>query len=397
MGERGVFRWVGVRGFALVGALLFGSFSMAQTPVETGPATEKAPTAKLGAPAAQTPPTQAPSTAVSPAYRDVVDEVGRTVRLPQPVERIVSLAPSLTETVYALGLQDHLVGDTAYCDYPADAKKKPKVGGSINPSIELVASLRPDVVLVTESANRFETVRALDDLKIASYATKPHTVQEIIASTLKLADALGAPAAGTALAEDLQQRLLDLQHRIGELPARRVLFVVWTEPLITAGKNTFIADALRKAGAVSVVDSTQDWPQVSLEEVVRQQPEFLVFAAMHEETTPTDLLTLTARPGWRSLEAVRNHKFVVISDAVNRPAPRIVSAIEELARQLHPEAFQEAPANPANPNDGKTDKPAPEKPVSPTAAPPVARELSFARPHSSMLGFTANEERTWSL
>jgi len=295
------------------------------------------------APLPKTAPEAAPQSAH--AYREVIDETGRTVRVPQPVGRIVSLAPNLTETVYALGLQDHLVGDTDYCDYPAEAKKKPRVGGTINPSIEEVAALRPDVVLMA-SINRFETVRALDDLKIPVYETDPHNVQEILASTIKLAEVLGAAENGVALAGEMQQRLTDLQQRLGELPARRVLFVVWAEPLISIGKNTFIADALRKAGAVSIVDTTQDWPKVSLEEIVRLQPEFLVFTVQNDEKAP-DLLTLSALPGWRSLDAVRNHHFVIVSDAVNRPAPRIVSAIEDMARQLHPEAFVYGPDSPA--------------------------------------------------
>lgn len=296
---------------------------------------EKAPAAKIAQEAA---PAQN-----SRAYREVLDETGRTVRVPQPVERIVSLAPNLTETIYALGLQDHLVGDTDYCDYPPEAQKKPKVGGTINPSIEEVAAMRPDVVLMA-SINRFETVRALDDLNIPVYETDPHNVQEILTSTIKLADVLGVAQNGVALAGEMQQRLADLQQRLGELPARRVLFVVWTEPLISIGKNTFIADALRKAGAVSIVDTTQDWPKVSLEEIVSLQPEFLVFTVQNDEKAP-DLLALSALPGWRSLEAVRNHRFVIVSDAVNRPAPRIISAIEDMARQLHPEAFIDSPGS----------------------------------------------------
>lgn len=320
-------------------------------------ANEKTPAAKA---AQEIPPSQTTPPQNARTYRDVVDETGRTVRVPQPVERIVSLAPNLTETVYALGLQDRLVGDTDYCDYPAEAQKKPKVGGTINPSIEEVAALRPDVVLMA-SINRFETVRALDDLNIPVYATDPHNVQDILTSTRKLAEILGVPQNGVDLASDLQQRLNDLQQRLGELPARRVLFVVWTEPLITIGKNTFIADALRKAGAVSIVETAQDWPQVSLEEIVRLQPEFLVFTVQNDEKAP-DLLALSARPGWRSLEAVRNHRFVLVSDAVNRPAPRIVSAIEEMARQLHPEAFTDGPSLPPASKEN-TDKPssAPEK------------------------------------
>jgi len=125
-----------------------------------------------------------------------VDEAGRTVRVPQPVQRIVSLAPSLTETIYALGLQDRLVGDTDFCDYPPDAQKKTKVGGAINPSLEQIAALRPDLVLVTKSLNLIQTVNALDSLGISSYGTDPHTVKDIVSSTERLADVLGAPEAG---------------------------------------------------------------------------------------------------------------------------------------------------------------------------------------------------------
>ena len=281
--------------------------------------------------------------AATPVFREVTDETGRTVRIPQPVRRIVSLAPSLTESIYALGLQDRLVGDTDYCDYPADAQKKTKVGGAINPSLEQIVALHPDLVLVTKGLNRLETVHSLDTLGISSYATDPHTVDEIISSSKNLADVLGAPEAGAAIASDMQHRLADLRERIGAVPAKRVLFAVWTEPLISIGRDTFIADALRRAGAVSIVDSSQDWPQVSLEEVARLQPDFLVFAASHSESVPREVESLSGLPGWKIIDAVRNHRYAVINDAVNRPAPRIVAAIEDLARQLHPDAFVEKP------------------------------------------------------
>ena len=253
------------------------------------------------------------------------------------------MAPSLTETIYALGLQDHLVGDTDYCDYPPDAQKKTKVGGAINPSLEQIATLHPDLVLVTKGFNRLETVNSLDGLGIPSYATDPHTVDEIMASTKKLANILGAPDAGVSVTEDMQRHLTALQQKIGALPAKHVLFIVWTQPLISVGKDTFIADALRRAGAVSVVESEQSWPQVSLEEIARLQPEFLVFASSHSESAPRELDVLATLPGWSILDAVSNRHYAVISDAVNRPAPRIVAAIEDLARQLHPDAFVEKP------------------------------------------------------
>ncbi|MGB8323273.1 MAG: cobalamin-binding protein [Candidatus Acidiferrum sp.] len=305
--------------------------------------------------------------------REIVDETGRTLRVPVSIERIVSLAPSLTETIYALGLQDRLVGDTDYCDYPPDAVKKPKVGGAINPNFEKIAALHPDIVLVTKSINRLDTVRALDTLGIPSYATDPHTVDEIISSTEKLATVLGAPDTGKSLDEDMVQRLAVLQTKLKDVQPTRVLFIVWTEPLISIGKDTFIADALHKAGAISIVDSAKDWPQTNLEEVVRLQPEYLVFAASHSENAARDFDALASRPGWRILDAVHNRRFAVISEAVNRPAPRIVSAIEELARQLHPEAFFDAPTPGKDAAPTITPTPAPQKP---TAAKNVAETFS---------------------
>lgn len=276
--------------------------------------------------------------------REITDDIGRKISVPQSVQRIVSLAPSMTETIYALGLQDRLVGDTDYCDYPPDAQKKTKVGGGLNPSIETIASLHPDLVLVTKSFNRLETVHALETLGIPSYATDPHTVDAIISSTQRLAEILGASEAAKALSGDLQQRLAETQHRVDAFPPRRVLFVVWTEPLISIGKDTFIADALHHAGAISVVDTTQSWPQVNLEEVVRRQPEFLIFAESHLGTVERNMDELAELPGWRLLEAVRHHRMAVVSEAINRPAPRIVSAIEDLAHQLHPDAYGDSDA-----------------------------------------------------
>jgi ABC-type Fe3+-hydroxamate transport system substrate-binding protein len=200
-------------------------------------------------------------------------------------------------------------------------------------------------VLVTKNLNRLETVQALADIGIPSYATDPHTVNAIIASITHLADLLGESESGSALAADLEHQLSVLRERVASLPPRRVLFIVWTEPLISIGKDTFIADALRQAGAVSVIDSSQNWPQVNLEEVVRLQPEFLIFVESHSGAPPHSADALADVPGWRLLNAVRNRRYATISDAINRPAPRLVSAVQDLARQLHPEAFTGNPQN----------------------------------------------------
>jgi iron complex transport system substrate-binding protein len=313
-----------------------------------------------------------PAVQTPPAYRQVADEIGRTIRVPQNIHRIVSLAPNLTETIYALGLQDRLVGDTDYCDFPPEAQLKTKVGGAINPSLEAIAALHPDLVLVTKNLNRLETVQALADIGIPSYATDPHTVDAIITSTERLADLLGAPETGTLLGKDMERRIAAIRDRVAPLPLRSVLFVVWTEPLISIGKDTFIADALQHAGAVSVIDSSQNWPHINLEEVVRLQPEFLVFAESHANNAAHTTDTLAGLPGWRILDAVKHRRFAVISDAVNRPAPRIASAIEELARQLHPEAFADTPQS-----DKDNARPAPPRLTQPAkASPHLARAFS---------------------
>ncbi len=274
-----------------------------------------------------------------PAGRELTDEAGRKIRIPQEVDRVVSLAPNLTEIVFALGDGDHLAGDTDYCDYPAEAMQKPHVGGPVNPNLEVVVSLMPDLVLAT-SMNRRETVNALAHIGLpVYYVSLPHSVEEMIASMEHLGSALGVEKSAALLAEDLRGRLADLDRRLAGAAPRRVLFVVWTDPLISVGRDTFIADALRRAGGRSVVDTKAEWPHVSLEEIVRLQPEVLVFASAHAGSTQQDIDTLRTRPGWRDLEAIRHGNIVVVSDAINRPAPRMVDAIERLARALHLEAF----------------------------------------------------------
>ncbi|HUK30770.1 MAG TPA: ABC transporter substrate-binding protein, partial [Candidatus Acidoferrum sp.] len=210
----------------------------------------------------------------------VKDDAGRRVEIPQPVRRIVSLAPSVTETLYALGVQDRLVADTDFCDYPSEAKKLPKVGGPFTPNLEVILSLKPDVVLLAaNSANRKETADALDLLHVPAYATDARTIEDVVASIAKLGEVLGAAEQGHALADSLHARLAELHRKLGTAAPVRVLFVVWQDPLISIGQETFLADALRWAGAESVINTKQDWPHVSLEEVLRLQPDYLVFAS----------------------------------------------------------------------------------------------------------------------
>ena len=281
-----------------------------------------------------------PNSQGAPARLTVTDELGRTIAVPQPVLRMVSLSPSMTETVFALGAGNRLVGDTNACDYPAEAKTKTKIGDVLAPSLEEVVGLRPDLVLATP-INRQETVDALGRLGIPVYVADPHTVQDVVESTARLANLIGAGDAGQSLVANLRVRLEALHRRLSGVPPRGVLFVVWTAPLISIGRHTFIADALAAAGAQSVVETERDWPQMSLEEMVHLQPDYLVFAGAHGDAGVPTIGDLQARPGWRDLEAVRAGRIVIVSDALARPCPRILDAIEELARDLHPGIFSE--------------------------------------------------------
>ena len=279
----------------------------------------------------------------STGFVRVTDETGRAVAVPQPVQRIISLAPNLTETLFALGVGDRVVGVTDYCDYPPEAKTRVHVGGPVTPNLEKIAQLRPDLVFVTRSGgNRLSTVSSLETLGIAVFATDPHSVDEVIASTERLGELAGAADQGRQVADALRARLSEVAQRLSGSVLTRVLLVVWPEPLITVGRDTFIADALRRAGAENVIQTGQDWPNASLEEVARQRPEYLIFASDHSEESDRQIADLGGLPGWKDLEAVRNKRIIVLSEAIARPAPRLVDMIEQLARDLHPERF--APA-----------------------------------------------------
>jgi iron complex transport system substrate-binding protein len=273
--------------------------------------------------------------------KTVTDETGRRVVVPPDVQRIVTLAPDLTETIYALGLEEHLVGDTEICDTPPAAKSKPHVGTPISPSLESVVALHPDLVLATTSINRRDSVDALRHLGLAVYTTDPHTVEGMIKSIEQIAFLANAGEPGAALVAGLRSRLDALHARLADVPLVHVLFVVWEDPLITVGQNTFIADALRWAGGESVILSKQNWPRVGLETVVKLQPDYIVLTGDHQKAEGSDALELQTRPGWKNLRAVEQGHIAVIGAGVDRPAPGLVGAIEELARVLHPEAFRE--------------------------------------------------------
>lgn len=297
--------------------------------------------------------------------RSVIDEAGRAVRLPLDVRRVVTLAPNLAEIVCALGAQDKLVAVSSYSDRPAAAKVKPSVGMPISPSLEAIVAAKPDVVFAT-AVNTWETVNSLERLGIAVYTTDPHSITEMLHSVTDIGSVIGAQDAAEALVKSLRARLDSLHAKLADAPPVPVLFVVWDHPLQSVGAHTFIADALRWAGAESVVRTSQDWPLISMEEVVKLNPEYIVYAdnqmgsesggAAGDSPRLADVSAAVARHlqqlradrSWREIPAVRDGHIAVVSQEIDIPAPGLVDVIEQLAQELHPEIFGSAHESSAN-------------------------------------------------
>ena len=272
----------------------------------------------------------------------VTDHLGRRVDVPSRPQRIVSLAPSLTETLFALGAGNRVVGVTEYCDYPAEVKTKTKVGGMINPNIERLVALRPDLTLITKEGNRRETLEALERLGIPVFVVETARLESISKALRDLGRVIGEPATGEALAGDLDRRIAAIRAAVrGQVP-RRALFLVWLQPLVTVGHETFLDDLMESAGASSVSRSqSQPWPKMSVEEILRQDPEYILVPQSNDFSPTRD--DLARVPGWRGLSAVRNDHILYLNDAIQRPGPRIGEMLESLARSLHPEAFAPKP------------------------------------------------------
>jgi len=267
--------------------------------------------------------------------RMVEDQTGRRVNIPEHPQRLISLAPSITETLFALGLGDRVVGDTDYCEYPPEAKLKPRVGPILNPNLEKIVALKPDLVLGSPEANRRETADRLERLGIPLYGVTAHTVDETLHSIEDLGRVLGHEPEARKLVISLRQRIEAVEKRVASRPRPKVLFVVWYRPLTTAGPNTFITDVIQRAGGTSISqDLRGEWPRLSLEEALRRDPDVILFP--RSESFSPELEEFQRLPGWRDMRAVKDRQMFFISDAIIRPSPRLVDALEEVARALHP-------------------------------------------------------------
>lgn len=267
--------------------------------------------------------------------RRFTDGLGRAVSITQNPQRIISLAPNVTEILFALGLESRVVGVTSYCDFPEAAKSKDKVGDTLQPNLEKIISLKPDLVVVSTSSQLENLTRRLDQLAIPVYVTNPRAVREVAASIRSLGEVTGTSERARTLTGEMESRIDAVERRTGGLARPRVLYVLQTGPLITAGRNTFINDLINIAGGQSISgDQTADYPQFSRETVVARAPEIIVAPSIHgaELVKQSDL-----RRDFATTPAIRSNRIVwVTPDLVDRPGPRIVEGLEQLAKGLHP-------------------------------------------------------------
>jgi iron complex transport system substrate-binding protein len=277
--------------------------------------------------------------------RILTDETGRRVMVPDHPQRLVSLAPNITETVFALGLGDKTVGDTNYCDYPVAAKSKPHVGASLNPSLEAIVALKPDLVLGTPGANRRETADQLEKLGIPLYGVTAHSLEGTMEMIADLGRVLDCEDAAHRLVDSLRKRINAVDLRVKGKPQPKVLFVVWYRPLQTAGPRSFINDVIRRAGGQSISEGLQgEWPRVSLEEVLRLDPDVILFPSTESFSPPLE--EFQQMPGWRDLRAVKERRLYSVSEAIIHPSPRLVDALEQVTEVLHPHAAPAADSTP---------------------------------------------------
>jgi iron complex transport system substrate-binding protein len=211
------------------------------------------------------------------APRTFVDDLGRKIFLAKAPSRIVSLAPSITETLYAIGLNDRIVGVTDFCNYPPEAQSKPKVGYS-HANVESIVALQPDLVLAPREFLRADVLGKLEQLKIPTFIMDAKTVEDVPAHIQTLGRMLDRVVSADRVAMEVRQRLRDIRSRTEHLPRLRVLYVLNSLPLITVGPGSFLHHLIELAGGENVAaGAPMPYPRLSLEEVISKDPEVIIF------------------------------------------------------------------------------------------------------------------------
>ncbi len=259
------------------------------------------------------------------------DDLGRRIELSQPPQRIVSLAPSITEILFYLGLGDRVAGVTDFCDYPEEARKKPSIGWIINPNVEKIILLKPDLVFVTAEGNRPDIVETLERVHIKVYVFNPHRIEDIMKEIVSIGEIGGQEAQAREKVNGLMHRIEAVRKKAEERPRVKVLYLVSMDPMISVGPGSFIHDMIEISGGENVASrAVARYPRIEMEEIVHRDPEVII--------APSEIIeTVRSWKGrWSGISAVKNDRIYPIDiNIVSRPGPRIVEGLERIYGELH--------------------------------------------------------------
>lgn len=268
--------------------------------------------------------------------RLVVDQTGREVRVPDNPQRVIALAPSLTEMVYALEEASRLQGVTQFSNYPEAARALPRVGSYIRPDVEKIVALRPDLCLAIRDGNPRHVAEKIDRLGIPIYVVDPRNLRGIMESVTGIGDILGAREKAAALVRDMSHRIDRVKARVAETTGRPgVFFQIDAAPIISVGTNTFIHELIQMAGGINLTAGAVPYPRVTWEEILHLQPEITIISSMAGGHSPESLKSEWQR--WRQLPSVRTGRvYVVDANLFDRPTSRLVDGLEALLEIIHP-------------------------------------------------------------
>ncbi len=249
--------------------------------------------------------------------------------------RVVSLSPSTTEALFALGAGETVVGRSRYCDFPAQVLKLPQVGGYVDPNFEAILALRPTLVTGARGPAGMAMSEHLEARGIRTFFPKTESFGEIDAMLLGLGERTERPREAAAAVDALHAHVAAIEKAVGSRVPMRVLLVFGLEPLSVAGPLSFADEMIRRAGGVNAVKEGGAYPTLGVERVITLDPDVIVNAAM-AEAHGNDVLGPDT-PGWSRVRAVREHHVVPLhEESLLRPGPRIAEGLATLARALHP-------------------------------------------------------------
>jgi iron complex transport system substrate-binding protein len=268
------------------------------------------------------------------------DEVGREVNIPFPPKRIVSLAPNITEILFSLGLDQEIVGVSIHCNFPEEAKARVRVGSYISLDFEKIVSLQPDLIIATGAGNTRDMVERLERLGFPTYVIFPKNFEDVLQSIRHLGQVAGRERKGMEIIQGMKRRRESVVELTQGLPRPRVFLQIGEAPIVTVGKNSFANDLIRLAGGENIAGKEKEmYPRFGMEEILKRSPEVILVSSMNPKGNYEKVLQEWSR--WKTIPAVRNGRIHLIdSDLVDRPSPRIIEGLEEMARLLHPERFK---------------------------------------------------------